>query len=238
MKLYFNGCSHTFGDDLINPKTQAWPTLISNNLNCKFLNDSVSGGTNDRIMYQTIKNINNFDKFYIAWTYTSRFTRYKTDNNHEVNFNVHLTHAMYGNNKEFTDYGKLHYRSWHNELFVFKIWLQNIILLQSLFKQKNKSYAMLNADHNNIDRWTTDIHNFNNSVKSLVCFDNMNDNQLLNEHKEIQQLLTQIDFEKFIGWNTWWISKFSQEYATGSTGHLLEEGHNAVANQILKYDRN
>ena len=66
----------------------------------------------------------------------------------------------------------------------------------------------------------------------------MNDNQLLNEHKEIQQLLTQIDFEKFIGWNTWWISKFSQEYATGSTGHLLEEGHNAVANQILKYDRN
>ena len=238
MKLYFNGCSHTFGDDLLYPKTQAWPALIANNLDCDFLNDSVSGGTNDRIMYQTIKNINNFDKFYIAWTYTNRFTRYKADNNHEVNFNVHLKHSMYGNSKEFIDYGNLHYRAWHNELFAFKIWLQNIILLQSLFNQKNKSYVMLNAAHNNINRWTTDIHNFNKNVQSLVCFDNMNDDQLSTEHDEIQKLLAQVDVTKFIGWSTWWIVKLTQDFATGTTGHLLEEGHNAVANQILKYDRN
>ena len=29
MKLYFNGCSHTYGDDLDDPKTSAWPSVVS-----------------------------------------------------------------------------------------------------------------------------------------------------------------------------------------------------------------
>ena len=65
MRLYFNGCSHTFGDDLLY-RNQAWPSLIAKKLQCDFVNDSVSGGTNDRIVYRTIKHANEFDRFYIA----------------------------------------------------------------------------------------------------------------------------------------------------------------------------
>ena len=81
MKLYFNGCSHTFGDDLDCPQIQSWPAIVGNKTGYSHFNDAVSGGTNDRIVYSTIKHIDQFDQFYIAWTYTSRFTRYRVEKN-------------------------------------------------------------------------------------------------------------------------------------------------------------
>ena len=89
MRLYFNGCSHTFGDDL-QDRSQAWPAIVAKKLNCEFVNDAVSGGSNDRIVYRVIKNIDLYDKFYIAWTYTNRFTLYRSDNNHSVAYNPKL----------------------------------------------------------------------------------------------------------------------------------------------------
>ena len=236
MKLYFTGCSHTWGDDLPDPSTQSWPAILANRLGCTFINDSQSGGTNDSIKYRTIKHIDQFDKFYIAWTYTNRFTRYRSDNNHDVNFNVQLKHRLYGNDPEFKTYGNIHYKVWHNELYVFKLWLQDIVLLQSLFKVKHKDYLMLNADNNFIDQWSCNWQHFNNSVKSLLCFDLMDDTQLESEFDEIQKLLSMIDYSKFIGWNSWWITSLVTQYPTGPTGHLLTDGHNAIADYILTHD--
>jgi len=237
MKLYFNGCSHTFGDDLLD-KSQSWPALIAKNLGFDFLNDAVSGGTNDRILYRTIKHAHNFDKFYIAWTYTSRFTRYRSDNNHDVNFNPQLKNTIYGNTSEFKDYGKIHYSTWHNELYAFKIWLQNVILLQRYFESMKKPYIMINSDHNHINQWTVGWNLFNDNVKSLLCFDLMDDQQLYNEHTEIQNLTNQINTDHYIGWDTWWITSLYNKYSTGPTRHLLEDGHNAVANFVLTHDSN
>jgi hypothetical protein len=237
MKLYFNGCSHTWGDDLID-RDRAWPALMAKKLQCDFVNDSMRGGTNDRIMYRTIKHAHEFDRFYIAWTYTTRFTRYRADNNHDVNFNPQLKNTLYGDAVEFKDYGRLHYVFWHNELYSFKLWLQNIILLQRYLESINKSYVMINADHNNINRWSTNWNLFNSSVQLLLCFDLMDDEILYNEHLEIQTLLKQIDTSNYIGWDSWWITKLHSEYPVGSTGHLLEDGHAAVANTILAHDSN
>lgn len=235
MNLYFNGCSHTFGDDL-NDRNNAWPALIAKSLNCNFLNDAMSGGTNDRILYRTIKNAHKFDKFYIAWTVTSRFTRYRSDNNHDVNFNPLLRHSIYDNSTEFKDYGRLHYAFWHNELYIFKLWLQNIILLQRYLDSINKPYVMVNSDHNYIDRWSAGRDSFNSSIKSLVCFDLMNNETLYNEHVEIQDLLKQIDKTNYIGWESWWLTQACQLYPTGPTDHALEDGHKYIANYILTHD--
>ena len=236
MRLYFNGCSHTYGDDLENPKQDARPAVIAKKKNCDFVNFSTSGGTNDLIKYQTVKYANDFDKFYIAWTYTSRFTRYRADNNHQVNFNPNLIHSMYSKDPDFKIYGKLHYKVWHNELHVFKTWLQDVILIQRFLENLKKSYIMISTDNNLIERWTVDWPNFNSSVKSLLCFDSMDDKQLMSEHQEIQRLLTQIDFSKYIGFNTWWLTIMLSQYPVGPTRHLLEEGHLATAEYILKYD--
>ena len=156
MKLYFNGCSHTYGTDLLNPDADSWPTIIANYYKCDFLNDSITGNANDHILYRTIKNIDEFDSFYIAWTHTARFTRYRSDNNHAVSFTPMLAHGLYGNDLDFQKYGKLHYAVWYNELYSFKLWLQQIILLQNLFKTKNKQYVMINTSNNLIDKWSVD----------------------------------------------------------------------------------
>jgi hypothetical protein len=238
MKLYFNGCSHTYGDDLEFQSKDAWPSVIGQMKNCDFVNFAVSGGTNDHIKYLTVKHVNDFDKFYIAWTNISRFTRYRSDNNHAVNFNVQYKHKLYGNDPEFKTYAKLHYKIWYNELYAFKTWLQDIVLLQRFLESHNKPYVMLNAFNNLIDRFTVDWQNFNNSVKSIVCFDLMDDQQLFLEHAEIQKLLGQINFENYIGWNTWWLTKMLLSYPVGPTEHLLEEGHLATAKYILEHDSN
>lgn len=237
MKLYFNGCSHTYGDDLEDSKSSAWPSVLSSVLDASFLNDSVSGGTNDRIMYRTIKHIDQFDKFYIAWTYTTRFTRYRADNNHDVNFNPQLVHSLYNKDRNFAEYGKIHYQTWHNELYAVKLWLQNIVLLQRLFESVNKPYVMINSVPNHLNRWASSWQDFNNSVKSLLCFDLMSDDQLYQEHLEIQKLISLIDLTHFVAWNQWCLTDELTRYPVGKTGHLLEQGHVATASRILNYDQ-
>ena len=237
MSLFFIGCSHTYGDDLSRPAEQAWPALVAKTKNKEFVNLAVSGGSNERIVYHTVKNSNNFDHFYIAWTYLERFTRYQQDNNFEINFNPQLKHSAYSGNFWFTEYGKLHYAFWHNELYAFKLWLQQIILIQRYLEAKNKSYTMINSCPNNINRWTSDSKLFNNNVKSLLCFDIMNDDQLFDEFKEIQTLQNEINLNNFLGWGTWSITDLHSLYPVGATQHLLEEGHRAVADYILKHDQ-
>jgi len=236
MRLYFNGCSHTYGDDLALPATQSWPAVLSGHVGCEFVNDAVSGNANDHIMYQTIKNASQFDKIYIAWTYLERFTRYRQDNNYVVNFNPILTNQLYGRDAAFVDYGKMHYATWYNDLYSFKLWLQNIILLQRYLESLNKPYVMVNADNNLVDRWTTAWPEFVSSVQSLLCFDLMNDDQLYQEHQEIQMLLSQINFDHYIGWNSWWLTK--DPFAKGATGHYLSLGHEHIAKYILEHDTN
>ncbi len=63
MKLYFNGCSLTAGDELSAPQTEAWPALVADSLSATFLNDAALGGANDRIIYKTVPNVNNYDYF-------------------------------------------------------------------------------------------------------------------------------------------------------------------------------
>lgn len=236
MRLYFNGCSHTYGDDLDSPATQAWPSILSNSLGCEFLNDAVSGNANDHIIYRTIKNAAEFDKIYIAWTYIERFTRYRVDNNYVVNFNPTLNNRLYGHDPIFVNYGKMHYATWHNELYGFKLWLQDIVLLQRYLESIKKPYVMVNTDNNLIDRWSTSWPEFVSSVQSLLCFDFMNDDQLYQEHQEIQTLLSQINFDHYVGWNRWWLTK--DPFATGATGHYLSQGHEHIAKYILEHDTN
>ena len=66
----------------------------------------------------------------------------------------------------------------------------------------------------------------------------MNDQQLYEEHIEIQNLIQKINFDKFIGWGDWYIIKLAQHYPVGATGHLLTEGHQVVADYVLAHDPN
>jgi hypothetical protein len=142
----------------------------------------------------------------------------------------------YGNAPEFKEYGKWYYQAWHNELYSFKLWLQDIVLLQRYLESINKPYVMINADNNCLDRWNVDWPRFNSSVKSLLCFDLMHDDQLLQEHAEIQSLLSQINTDNYVGWNQWWLATACKIHPVGPTGHSLADGHQYIADYIQKHD--
>jgi hypothetical protein len=239
MKLYFNGCSHTYGDDLKN-KSHAWPYIVSKNYNSECFNDSVSGGTNDRILYNTLNYINDYDKFYIAWTYVSRFTRYRSDNNYEINFNCNFIHGMYGKKIEFLDYAKLHYRHWYNELYEFKIWLQKIIFLQNTFKQLEKSYQMIFLVDNKIKEYISNRQTFQKQVKFLESFEITSDDTFDQHFSDIQNYVNLIDYTKLIDWNTNYIkvNELKKVFPVGNTKHLLDAGHQHIAEYVLKHDSN
>lgn len=244
MNLYFNGCSFTHGDELENPQQHSWPTLVSSRLNCDFLNDAVTGGTNDRIVYKTLLNLKKYDFFIIAWTSYSRFTEYNPVDNFEINFNpqlntnaaLHRSDDLKKNYPKYKTYGETYYKHWYNDLFEFKKWLQQIILLQSFFKQNNKPFIMLNTMKNNISSWSQPQENFIPAVRHLIdFFDYIDDDQLLAEHLQIQDLLSMIDKSTFIAWGDWDIKELTSVYPTGPGGHILEDGHRAVADIVLDH---
>lgn len=235
MTAFFIGCSFTYGDDLEN-KNDAWPALVAKSKKIDFVNGAVSGSSNERIVYQVVKNLDEHDRFYIAWSDISRFTRYFNDN-HEINFNINLKNSRFSNEPCFVDYGKLHYRYWYNELYAFKAWLQQVVLLQTYLDANSKKWTMINAFDNNVRRWTGDWLDFKNNVKSLLCFDQMDDEQLFLEHSEIKKLEQKIDTTRFMGWRECVTLKtLTRNYPKGPTNHPLRQGHQAIAEYILSYD--
>ena len=244
MKLYFNGCSLTFGHELTNPEKNAYPVHVASELNSEFLNDAVPGGTNQRTAYKTIQEIDNFDVFFIAWTSYARFTEYNPVDNFEINFNpslnlnprLHYSNDLKVNYSKYKNYGELYYKYWYNELYEFKKWLQEIIMLQSLLELQNKKYMMLNTMENNLSSWLQPENRFIDSIKDLIdFFDYLDDSQLLKEHYKIQKLVSLINKNTFLEWNDWCITQLCSSYPCGPGGHLLEDGHKKIAEKVINF---
>jgi len=234
MRIYACGCSFTYGDELKNPNKSAWPVRLAEKLSASINNHAINGGTNTRTLYQTIKNTQeNYDLYLIAWTTYSRFTFYKSDNNFEINFNPTLTNSLYRSEKFYYNWGNDLYKYWYNELFAFKLWLQQLIQLQQILKDKN--YLMLNTLENNLSKWLAPEESFINSVKGLINFSVMTDEQIIDEYKEIQYYISLIDFSKFYKWGEFHIIELCDCFPCGPEKHILEEGHEHLANLIYKH---
>jgi hypothetical protein len=234
MRIYACGCSFTYGDELSDPIAHSWPAILANKLSAEVTNDSIRGGTNARTMYRTIKNSqNNYDLYLIAWTTYNRFTFYKSDNNFEINFNPQLEHNLFSKESFFKNWGITLYKHWYNELYAFKLWLQQIIQLQHVLSDKN--YLMINTMSNHLSNWLVTKDLFLDSIKHLINFDIMNDEQIIDEYQEIQYYISLIDFSKFYKWNEFYITELCDKYPVGAGGHILEEGHNQMASLIYQH---
>ncbi len=178
MNFYFNGCSFTYGDELKDQKNDAWPALVAGSAGVDFLNDAISGGSNDRIVYKTLSNFDRYDYFFIAWTSYTRFTEYNPVDNFEINFSpsleldasLHYSDDLKNHYEKYKNYGEMYYKHWFNELYEFKKWLQQIILLQSFFDLHKKKYMMLNTMCNSLDRWLQPAETFIESTRNLIDF--------------------------------------------------------------------
>jgi hypothetical protein len=233
--IYVNGCSFTYGEELRDIK-RAWPYLLAAKLKTAVVNDAVNGGTNYRTVYHSIKNSKqDYDLYIIAWTFYSRYTFYKSDNNFQVNFNPQLADGLYEKEYFYSKWGQELYKFWHNELYAFKTWLQQIIQLQSTFEKFKKNYLMINTAANSLDKWLAPENQFLSSVKNLINFDAMSDEQIFAEYREIQYYLSCIDVDKFYKWNNFSIIDLHKDFPIGPDGHILEAGHEHVSDLLYQH---
>ena len=247
IKLYFNGCSFTYGDGLDDPTNNSWPSLIAKHYNATYLNHAVCGGSNDRIIKGVVTNIKNYDKFYIGWSSYSRFVKYNPVDNFEIlftpelalNASLHYSDDLKTNYKKYKDFGKMYYKHWYNELYEFKGFLHQVILLQCLFEVNNKDYTMINM-LSHIQPWVSPSDIFIENVKDLICFDAMSDDQIHNERKEINTLIDQIDLSKFVFWdyNVQSFIKDKNLIISSDDKHPSVLGHKAIAKEVLLHDSN
>jgi hypothetical protein len=237
MKIYVVGDSHVYGDELISPEKTSWPILLGQKLGAEVINDGVPCGSNQRNVFNTIKYCANtdIDLFIIAWTSTTKFTFYKSDNNAEGNFNPKLVHYDFGDKDYYKIWGRTLYQTWFNRMYAFRIWMQQILLLQSYLKANNKNYLMVNCHDNALHKWLAPKDQFINKVELLINFDLMNDDQIFEVHDEIQYYNSQIDTDNFYRWNNFAIRDIVSQFPSGPRDHFLEEGHQYIADLIYKH---
>jgi len=232
MKIYVTGDSWTKGDGLAYPELESWPSILGNMLGAQVYNDAFLSGSNAHFMYKVIKHLkDDFDLYLIAWTHTSKFTFYKNDNNHDVHFNTILKNNFYDQQDYYKIWGRTLFQVWHNKLYAFKLWLQQIIQMQAVLERANKNYLMVNTHSNNLDQWLAPWPNFIDSVKNLINFNIMSDEQIYAEYEEINYYVKLINTDRFYKWNQFYIKqlKFNE---VGSDKHPDAIGHIAIANEL------
>ena len=77
MKIYFDGCSWTYGSELSDPEKTRWTKIVSDHYDAKEYNISKSGGCNRRIVRNLLEhNIDDYDVFIIQMSMNLRTEYY------------------------------------------------------------------------------------------------------------------------------------------------------------------
>ena len=118
MKIYFDGCSWTYGAELENPEEERFSKVLCNELGAEEYNIAIGGGSNDRIVRNLLveeHNIEDYDLAVIQMTYPVR-TEFFYDNewirvNPKNNYNKWL-HGEDGNIERIGEKFKHHADFW------------------------------------------------------------------------------------------------------------------------------
>lgn len=242
MSIYFNGCSATFGHGLEDPAAEAWPVLVASALEQDFLNDAVQGGTNTRTVSRTVHHLNNFDYFCIQWTYTTRFTLYDPTNQWEVNFHqgLSLSNDHYKNQDKFKTFGKYYFTYWNNFYVNYINWLNQIILLQSLFKANNKKYLMLIGPSDVSAPFPYNLTSiprdqFTNVIQEKIDITHLSDEHLSKMQDTIDNLLSMIDKSVFLDRGEYSIRTETATKNFFWDLHCDKESHQGTAQRVLEH---
>ena len=72
MQLLTVGDSFTYGAELADPQTSAWPSLLANKTGYKLTNLAKPGSGNTRMIRQCIEQVDSYDMVVIAWSHFAR----------------------------------------------------------------------------------------------------------------------------------------------------------------------
>lgn len=204
--IYTLGDSFTYGEELPDPATQAWPALLSKKLGQSLINRGRPGCGNNYIVKTAIKQVPSLkpDLVIVAWTscgrmeFADRYSvydiwpscnrRWEKPRPHRQTLIKYIT-------------------SYNNDLHQYRGWLRSVILLQDFFKLRNVDYRFVN---------TFDNHELN---KKYAKFS--------------KEYISLIDTSRFIGWPNNSMMEWMGECPRGPGGHPLELGHQRIAEVIF-----
>jgi hypothetical protein len=154
-----------------------------------------------------VEQINNYDMAIVAWSHFARIEMADENGFYDLwPGGGTLPHKQYSPWRwEIIDYFSRH----HNDDYLYRQYLLNIILIQNFFKANNKRYLMLDS------------------------FGNHQANQRTLERN--RDLLDQIDGTYYVGWPTTTMMEWAYQCPVGPRGHFLEEGHWKVAEKIYSH---
>ncbi len=211
-KLLAIGDSFTWGAELDFETTiyNAWPYLVAKKLNWEVNNLAANGASNTTIVRCLMEqNLDEYSAVAIAWTH---YDRYEFADEHGT-WTLWPTSCQTKYKPPGTPHRQimLDYIGRHfNDDYQYFSYLSQIVLVQSYLKCHNKPYIMM-------DTFGNDKYEYRYS-------------------KENEHLHCQVDKEKFLGWPSetmvdWCVA---EKVKFGRGGHFLDEGHEVVANKVLK----
>lgn len=225
--LYVNGDSWTWGSELIAPGLSSdldptndayrlehrWVNRLGRHMNLPVVDGSGAGASNDRIVRTTVQQVLDLVNqghrpfVVIAWTQLHRFelygkNGYQTFNNPRDTTNPRIAKEMW--------------RAWSNDTSDCERWLQQVVLLESFFKNLGLSFYMA-ITFDQIQRTVNNLMH-TGTVHAM--------------HR---------DFIKTL-WNHTSFSKKAQQAHDiiakgtnfGPNRHPLAEGHELIANYIIQ----
>ena len=209
MKLLTVGDSFTYGEELAD-LTSAWPFLLANKLGYEVTNLAKPGSGNTRMVRHCVEQVDNYDIAIIAWSHFARIEMADENGFYDLwPGGGTLPHKQYSPWRwEIIDYFSRH----HNDDYLYRQYLLNIVLVQSYLKLNNKPYLMFDVFGNHQDLRRTDERN--------------------------NDLIKQIDTQYFIGWPDEAMVDWMGDCLKGPRGHPLELGHQQTAEHINEYIRN
>jgi hypothetical protein len=206
MRLLTVGDSFTYGEEL-SDRVNSWPNILANMNGYELTNLASPGAGNTSIVRNCIQHVDQYDIVILAW---SHFARIEFADNYGI-YDTWPGHSGITFKKDLSFRMNLveYITSYYNDLYLYRQYLINIILIQNYLKLNNKKYIMLDAFGNvgNVGR-----------IKN-------------------QDLITQIDQTMFLGWPYHSMMEWTHGCAKGPGGHFLEKGHQKVAEKINEHIR-
>lgn len=229
--IYVDGGSNTYGDELEDRLTQAWPAQLSKMLNKEVLNNSIRGKSYQHMIFDTI----NFciqskpEMVIIAFGPIGRKLFVRRENNFYVDMSVTGSNSIYYGFSEEKKFRELLFKYWSNTLHDSWVFMQQVCMLQDFLNARNVKYLLINDNNNEHITKLVEISSQHSTIKEelLDAFDQMSDEQILEIENSLKKLYNQIDHTHYYDFN-WHFKKLSWfEY------HPSAEQQTGIANFIF-----
>jgi len=205
------GDSFTYGEEL-EDRNLSWPVLLGNKVSADVVNLARPGAGNKRMVRHVIEHVASgqpVDLVVVAWSSPGRQEFADADGFFDIwpGYSGNMFKREQAWRIDLLNY----INRFHNDEWMYKQYLLDVILLQSFLKEHGIPYVMCKT--------------VGNEYYHRAFFTRV---------KPVAEL---VNSDGFLGWPDAGMTEWVGECERGPNGHFLEAGHEIVANQIYEHIR-